>query len=175
MGCPGCGYPVRKGIDRCPQCGRSLVSTEEPFDEALNDSSATPEKKKEEKIIGGTVIQSAAPGRHESLEGRKIVGLLVTYDRLPEGEVFFVREGRNYVGRNESDDIHIQNDTQVSGKHFSILYRTADRKFKFRDEQSSNGTFVNNVLTDEGTLHHADVIRIGSTRLRFIEIPSLDE
>jgi pSer/pThr/pTyr-binding forkhead associated (FHA) protein len=53
----------------------------------------------------------------------------------------------------------------------SILYRPVDKKFKFKDEQSSNGTFVNDVLMDEGELHNFDVIRIGATKLVFIAIP----
>ena len=64
-------------------------------------------------------------------------------------------------------------DNEVSGKHFSILYRSADGKFKFKDEQSSNGTYLNEVLTDEGELSPFDTIRIVGTRLIFIAIPQL--
>uniref|UniRef100_UPI0040276C70 FHA domain-containing protein n=1 Tax=Prevotella sp. TaxID=59823 RepID=UPI0040276C70 len=55
----------------------------------------------------------------------------------------------------------------------SILYRNVDNKFKFRDEQSSNGTFVNKELADEGELQNYDIIRLGGTVFIFIAIPKL--
>jgi hypothetical protein len=123
-------------------------------------------------VGGGTVIRPAGGGAGTP-SGKRIMGLLVTYSAQPTGQVFHIYEGRNYVGRDASTDISIPSDFQVSGKHFSILYRVADGKFKFRDEQSSNGTFVNDVLTDEGELNTFDVIRIGSTKLIFIAIPQI--
>lgn len=121
---------------------------------------------------GGTVIRPAGGGPKTPSE-KRIIGLLVTYDTKSTGQVFNIYEGRNYVGRDATSDIHIQGDVQISGKHFSVLYRVVDEKFKFRDEQSSNGTFVNEVLTDEGELNTFDVIRIGSTRFVFVAIPQL--
>jgi hypothetical protein len=105
--------------------------------------------------------------------GRKVVGLLATYDTISTGQIFNVFEGKNFIGRDASADISIQGDSQISGKHLSILYRTVDGRFKFKDEQSSNGTFINEALTDEGELNTFDVIRIGSTRLIFVAIPQL--
>ena len=120
----------------------------------------------------GTVIRPVNP-EITGPSGRRITGLFVTYDTKPEGEVFHILEGRNYIGRDTSSDISIQLDSQISGKHFSVLYRVADGKFKFRDEQSSNGTFLNEVLTDEGELNTFDIIRIGQVRLVFIAIPQI--
>ena len=123
---------------------------------------------------GGTVIRPAGGGAGTGMpSGKRIIGLLITYDTMPSGQVFNIYEGRNYIGRDASSDINIQGDSQVSGKHFSILYRVADGKFKFKDEQSSNGTFLNEVLTDEGELTTFDVIRIGLTKLIFIAIPQI--
>lgn len=48
-----------------------------------------------------------------------------------------------------------------------------DNKFKYRDEQSSNGTFVNKELSDEGELQNYDIIRLGNTVFIFIAIPKL--
>ncbi len=122
--------------------------------------------------VGGTVIRPAGDSTGIST-GKRIAGLLITYDLTPAGQVFNIHEGRNHIGRDAACEIVIQDDSQISGKHFSILYRPVDRKFKFKDEQSSNGTFLNEVLTDEGELNNFDVIRIGSTRLIFIAIPQL--
>jgi hypothetical protein len=119
---------------------------------------------------GRTIIRPAQGGSASS--GKKLTGLLVTYSTNPNGQVFHIFEGKNFIGRDMPVDICIS-DNEVSGKHFSILYRSVDGKFKFKDEQSSNGTFLNEVLTDEGELSSFDVIKIGNTRLIFIAIPQL--
>jgi hypothetical protein len=154
IGCPECGYPIRISDQRCPNCDNPV---------AMNEMNSP-------DFAGGTIILE--PGNSEkSVEGRKIVGFLVTYTQTPLGEFFPLYEGRNYIGRDRFSNICIQKDSQISGKHLSILYRSVDRKFRFKDELSSNGTFVNEALTDEGELKNFDTIRVGSTKLLFIEIP----
>ena len=102
---------------------------------------------------------------------RRIAGILATYDHDPNGTIYNIYEGRNYIGRDGSCDIVIPKDSLISSRHTSILYRSVDNKFKFRDEQSSNGTFVNNEIMDDGELQNGDVITIGNTRLLFLIIP----
>ncbi len=89
------------------------------------------------------------------------------------GVSYNIYEGRNYIGRDASCDISIPEDTQMSSRHMSILYRNVDHKFKFRDEQSSNGTFVNKQLLDDGELENYDIIRVGSTLFVFVAIPQI--
>ncbi len=120
---------------------------------------------------GRTVIRRNHGGMPSANPERRLVGFLVTYNRNPAGRAFNIYEGRNYVGRDSNCDIALPDDGQMSGKHFSILYRTADNKFKFRDEQSTNGTFVNKNLLDDGELQSYDIIRAGSTIFIFIPIP----
>lgn len=124
---------------------------------------------------GHTVIRHAnrngAPAH--KMPSRKLVGFLVTYNRDPNGKAYNIYEGRNFVGRSEGCDICVPDDDQMSGRHLSILYRNVDNKFKFRDEQSSNGTFVNRELLDDGELTNYDIIRAGSTIFIFIAIPNL--
>jgi hypothetical protein len=122
---------------------------------------------------GGRTIIRPVQGGVATAE-KKLVGLLVTYNTNPNGQVFNIFEGKNFIGRDMPVDICIP-DNEVSGKHLSILYRSADGRFKFKDEQSSNGTYLNEILTDEGDLSSFDVIRIGSTRLIFIAIPQLPQ
>jgi len=122
---------------------------------------------------GGTVIRPASGEVTGITTGRKIVGMLVTYSTTPYGQIFNICEGRNNVGRDANNDICITGDSQVSSRHFSILYRVADGRFKFKDEQSSNGTFLNEVITDEGELSTFDIIRVGSTKLIFVAIPQI--
>lgn len=105
--------------------------------------------------------------------GRKLVGFLVTYNRTPLGKAYNIYEGRNFIGRDASCDVSIPDDNQMSGKHMLIRYLTGDGKFRFRDEMSSNGTYVNKELLDEGELQNYDIIRVGSTLFIFIAIPQI--
>lgn len=122
-------------------------------------------------VGGGTVIRP--PKGTASTQGRKLVGFLVTYNRNPLGKSYNIYEGKNYIGRDRSCDISVPEDNQMSSRHMSILYRNVDNKFKYRDEQSSNGTFVNKELSDEGELQNYDIIRLGGTVFIFIAIPKL--
>jgi hypothetical protein len=122
-------------------------------------------------VGGGTVIRP--PKGAASTQGRKLVGFLVTYNRNPLGKSYNIYEGKNFIGRDRSCDISVPEDNQMSGRHMSILYRNVDNKFKYRDEQSSNGTFVNKELSDEGELQNYDIIRLGGTVFIFIAIPKL--
>lgn len=106
-------------------------------------------------------------------DGRKLVGFLVTYNRTPMGKAFNIYEGRNYIGRDASCDISIPDDNQMSGKHMLIRYLSGNNKFSFKDEMSSNGTYVNKELLDEGELQNYDIIRVGSTLFIFIAIPQI--
>ena len=116
-------------------------------------------------LMGG----AAKPGD----DGRKLVGFLVTYNRTPMGKAFNIYEGRNYIGRDASCDISIPDDNQMSGKHMLIRYLSGNNKFSFKDEMSSNGTYVNKELLDEGELQNYDIIRVGSTLFIFIAIPQV--
>ena len=39
--------------------------------------------------------------------------------------------------------------------------------FKFKDEFSTNGTFVNEEFVEEGTLNDGDTLKIGNTVFKF--------
>lgn len=132
-------------------------------DDAAPDSSRTVIRR---PMAGGKFPQPAAAAR-------KLVGFLISYTRDPNGKAYPLYEGKNFVGRDPSCNISVPDDDQMSGKHLSILYRPVDNKFKFRDEQSSNGTFVNKELLDEGTLENNDIIRAGSTLFLFLAIPPI--
>lgn len=139
--------------------------------DASGETMVRPQQPQRGVIGGGTVIRQ--PKGMVQAQGRKLVGFLVTYNRNPQGKAFNLYEGKNFVGRDRSCDICVPEDNQMSGRHMSILYRNVDNKFKFRDEQSSNGTFVNKELADEGELHNYDIIRLGGTVFIFIAIPKL--
>lgn len=101
--------------------------------------------------------------------GRRIVGLLVTYSWRSDGQVFPVREGRNYVGSDPECDVAVDCDPQLSGRHATILYR--GRGFWIDDEKSMNGTFVDGECVEEKQrLDNYSEVRTGSTVWRFIVV-----
>ncbi len=96
---------------------------------------------------------------------RKLMGWLVTFDRAPMGQDFQLREGRNMIGTAADCDVRIEGDANISGRHLTILFRLGE--VLFRDELSTNGTFINGNLTNEGRLRDGDVIRVGNTHLLY--------
>ncbi len=97
--------------------------------------------------------------------GRRIVGFLITFDRAPDGNCYFIREGRNLVGRDgDRCDIVIGEDDLVSGQHAVLVYRNG--RLRVADDKSQNGTFLNDddVLQPE-EVADSDVIRVGGTRM----------
>lgn len=160
------------------QNGATSVAFKPQAAAATNDKSGpTKMRPQDSEPRGGghTVIRHVAtPGvSGQQDNARRLVGFLVTYNRNASGRAYNIYEGRNYVGRDASCDISVPEDSQMSGRHMSILYRNVDNKFKFRDEQSSNGTFINKELLDDGELNNYDIIRIGSTIFIFIAIPKI--
>lgn len=116
----------------------------------------------------GRAGRAGAPPAY--LAGRRIVGLLVTYDWRREGEVFPIYEGRNYLGCDAECEIRLTADAGLSAKHAAIFYRGAG--FEISDEKSLNGTWVNGKpapLTGQPLPNYAE-IKTGATRWRFIAI-----
>lgn len=177
---PGQESVMSPGTRVSPPAGARMEGLSNPFSQSQQaggyDAAGETQFKPQQggpaaPVGGGTMIRP--PKGSAKANGRKLVGFLVTYNRNPLGKSYELYEGKNYIGRDRSADIVVSDDNQISGRHMSILYRNVDNKFKFRDEQSSNGTFVNKELTDEGELQNFDIIRLGSTVFIFIAIPQI--
>ncbi len=112
-----------------------------------------------------TAIPAPLPKPAPAPANRKLVGWLVSFTIHPNGVDFRLYEGRNTIGSDPSCDIVVSNDAAVSGKHVTILNRMGS--FKFKDELSTNGTFINDVFEEEGNLKDGDTIKIGSTLFKF--------
>jgi pSer/pThr/pTyr-binding forkhead associated (FHA) protein len=82
------------------------------------------------------------------------------------GMDFKLYEGRNIIGRDLDCQITIADKT-VSGKHALILFRAG--KYSISDQQSTQGTFVNDedINLEPRYLKDGDMIRIGQTVLKF--------
>lgn len=165
VGMPGT-YPMSAPQD---PTGKTLVSPNVKQAQQAPQQSAKQQRRTvirhNPSVMGGAV----KPGE----EGRKLVGFLVTYNRTPMGKSYNIYEGRNMIGRDPSCDICVEDDNQMSGHHMSIRYLSGNNKFRFHDEMSSNGTYVNKELLDDGELQNYDIIRVGSTLFIFIAIPQI--
>ncbi|MCI8322733.1 MAG: FHA domain-containing protein [Lachnospiraceae bacterium] len=76
-----------------------------------------------------------------------------------------VVKDRVTIGRDKSCQLCLSNDTALSGRHCSVLYR--DGSVYVRDEESTNGTFVNGVpIVGEYKVEMDDILLIGSSEYR---------
>jgi len=112
-------------------------------------------------------------------ETRRITGVLVSYTWRPEGEVFPIREGKNFVGSGDVSseahhrecDICVPQDNTMSAEHALILCRQGN--YEILDQISSNGTFLNGQMlkANQGTdLPNYAEIKTGSTLWTFIKV-----
>lgn len=166
-----------KIYDKCPFCptGSEEIATggKTEIMDCASDTSSAPTvafsaaASQETFTPGGTVIRGLP--NQEIQEGRKLVGFLVSYDMDENGRAFKLYEGKNVVGSAPNCDIPVSTDASVSSKHLTILYR--GNRFLFKDEFSTNGTFINGTMENEGVLKDRDVITVGKVRFLLIEIP----
>lgn len=102
--------------------------------------------------------------------GRRLTGIVFTFSWSKLGQLFEIREGRNYVGSGvvgtEGDrpvDVLLNDDDKLSGAHFLILCQ--GEKYRIRDCDSTNGTFVNGEQIDSVgiDLRDGSLIQAGAT------------
>lgn len=98
---------------------------------------------------------------------RKLVGWLVSYTLDEMGLDYRLFEGKNVIGSNVDCEVSVIQDKSVSGRHATILFR--NNKFLLRDEFSTNGTFLNDVIVEENTpeIKDGDILRVGNTIFKF--------
>lgn len=74
-------------------------------------------------------------------------------------------KGEASIGRNKSCKLVLDNDSALSGRHCSIIYR--DGSVFVRDDESTNGTYVNGVpIVGEFKTEKDDILLIGSSEYR---------
>ncbi len=116
-------------------------------------------------VFSGTGKKDDEKGSQPT-SARKLVGWLVSYTITEFGVDFRLYEGQNNIGRDSSCTIRITEDSSISSKHATILFR--NDQFYLRDEMSTNPSFVNGEEVMPGNtvrLNDGDSITIGKTEL----------
>ena len=200
--CPN-GHVMDPNWDSCPYCDAQKKSRQEvdatrkpTIDLTYTDDNAEPHVRR--TLVDGisSVSQSRrtivlpqdgvdAPASGKQVNDyRKIVGVLVSYSWIPSGQIYPIREGKNYITSGNGDsmpsdqtyNIQVPQDQRMSRVHALILYRAG--KYEIIDQESSNGTFINGEILPSNLsveLNNNDEIKTGSTLWTFIKINSHTE
>jgi hypothetical protein len=174
--------------ETCPYCeaeqrSKQKTSGFETFDSAERQRTRVgsarpnpPEANRVTRAMAGPVEQSGHVGAGET---RRITGVLISYTWHPEGEMFPIREGKNFIGSGDvsseayhrSCDVCIPQDSTMSAEHALILCRQGN--YEILDQISSNGTFLNGQMlkANQGTdLPNYAEIKTGATLWTFIQV-----
>ena len=89
--------------------------------------------------------------------------LVISQDRVVKQE-YPIEKVRIVIGRGKNNDIQL-NDAAASGKHAEIV--TVGNDAFVHDLGSTNGTYVNNLLTKRCALNNGDLIGIGNHVVAF--------
>ena len=168
----------------------SRPATRVDMGEATNavDAGASQQAMAPEPGAGGggrrhTIVEPVAEGslgveRHVG-GGRRITGIVTTFTWSRVGQLYIVRDGRNFAGsgvvssdNNAPCEILVSEDRTMSSAHFLILCQGG--KYIVNDNFSTNGTFVNGEQIDTRGTELVDnaVIKAGATVFRFQKILS---
>lgn len=128
-----------------------------------------------ETTMAADGYSEAAPAESGSVENRnadnrKKGKIQVTLFQVGPGNAVehkFTIKDRMTIGRDKGCQLSLADDSALSGRHCSILYR--DGNVYIRDEESTNGTFVNGVpIVGEYRLECDDILLIGSFEYRIV-------
>lgn len=99
-----------------------------------------------------------------------VVGWLVATKGKHYGESFYLKTGRNFIGRSHDMDVVLSADESVSrNKHAIVLYDPKANMFIIQPGESHELTYLNdNVLLDSKEIHSYDVISVGNSELTFV-------
>lgn len=180
------GHVMDPGWAVCPYCRTKKAITEKAM-EAQDDKPVAAGDDRSTRIGGpgpaaGRVTRVDAPeptqaSRPPQADTRRITGVLVTYTWQPAGQLFAIREGKNYLGAGRVSDeggipchVQITSDPELSGAHALILCRHG--RYDLVDLNSSNGTFLNDQMVPIQGIELPDdaKIKTGSTVWKFLRI-----
>lgn len=160
-GCPSCQKPILDASwDLCPYCGTSLAAPAPPPPGMAPVPQAP--------APGGPMIagNKTVAIDLEQLKGpkRELVGWLVVMSGNQKGLDFRIFAGKNALGAAADNEVVITDD-YLSSRHAVIRYE--DGKYEVLDNESTNGTYVNEKRVTREELIDNDTLRLGRTELRF--------
>lgn len=185
--CPSGRHVMDPNWEVCPYCDGEKRSREQtayrPPDPVLSTDTrktsigeSIPHSHRETKPMPAPVPNFGGYGGRG--DKRRIMGILITYTWHPQGDLFPIREGKNYIGagtvsREPGDppcDIYIADDAKLSSAHALILCRHG--VFEIVDQESSNGTFIGEKMVPIRGMELPDTctIRTGDTVWTFMKI-----
>lgn len=119
-------------------------------------------------IASGAVESGEKPQKNVNKEKNRKDKVRVTLFQVGPGDTEKYQltvKDKVTIGRSKSCQLALENDTALSGKHCSIIYR--DNCIFVKDEESTNGTFVNGVpIVGEYKVEMDDILLIGSFEYR---------
>lgn len=185
--CPK-GHSMDPNWVNCPYCEAEEKSKQRSFRKETPSSSAGRKTRvgippaqgsgRETKVMGPGVTP-APVGPAGGGDPRRIMGVLISYTWNPSGDLYAVREGKNFIGSEKvsSDashqecDIQVPFDTKMSSEHALILCRHG--RYEIIDQASTNGTFLDETLlpaNQSNELSNYAAIKTGDTLWTFVKI-----
>ena len=101
-----------------------------------------------------------------------VMAALIQFKDSVEGVTLRLENRVSRIGRGSDNEITI-NDELVSKDHAEIEARENDNgqgyDYFIKDNESTNGTYVNDKKVDGQLLKHEDVVRVGMSHFRFVD------
>ena len=91
---------------------------------------------------------------------------LTVLEGLNRGAVFTLLPDLNRVGRDPQNEVVLL-DEAASRAHAELSWDASTQRFRFRDLESRNGTYLNGLPVGEADLSHGDELRVGESVLLF--------
>ena len=154
--CPTCGHEMADAANFCPHCGASLAKVAGDTTRvipAVGDDAATNDLLEQNEAAAEALPEGSA--------------LLVVVRGTQVGARYLISADLTTAGRNPDCDIFLD-DVTVSRLH--ARFTRHDGFVWVSDENSLNGTYVNQTLTEgEVALRRGDTVQIGKFRMVFLD------
>lgn len=166
--CPSCAKEVDPSWQACPYCRGALgagaaAAARTPAAQAPPPGPPLAANVPNMPAIAGDKTMAIDLNKLTAPK-RGVVGWLVCMSGNQKGLDFRVFEGVNHIGAGADNDIVIT-DEYLSSRHAAIRYE--EGRYEFRDNDSTNGSFLNEKRVTKDELIDNDTIRLGRTELRF--------